>query len=59
MSKISLLLIIAIIVLTVNTKSVEKAVKLANFNKEGPFIFFTKLHIGKGYGQVDVSYRYQ
>lgn len=58
MTKITFLLIITIIVLTVDTKSVEKVVKLANFNKEGPFIFFTKLHIGKGYGQVDVSYRY-
>ena len=58
MTKIAFLLITAIIVGIINTKSVEKVVKLSNFNKEGPFLFFTKLHIGKGYGQVDVSYRY-
>lgn len=55
---IALLMIISIICLVGEAKTVRKTIKLSNFNKEGPFIFLTKLHIGAGYGQVDLTYTY-
>jgi hypothetical protein len=58
MKIIALLIIISAICFVSETKSVRKNIKLSNFNKDGPFIFVTKLHIGAGYGQVDLTYTY-
>lgn len=58
MKILALLVIISIICLLGEAKTVRKTIRLSNFNKEGPFIFLTKLHIGAGYGQVDLTYTY-
>ncbi len=58
MKTIELLIIISAICFLGETKTVRKSIKISNFNKEGPFIFVTKLHIGAGYGQVDLTYTY-
>lgn len=58
MKIIALLIIISAFFLVGEAKTVRKTIRLSNFNKEGPFIFLTKLHIGAGYGQVDLTYTY-
>lgn len=58
MKIIALLIIISAVCLASEAKTVRKTIKLSNLNKGGPFIFLTKLHIGVGYGQVDLTYTY-
>jgi hypothetical protein len=54
---ITLIILIGVFLASADAKMTLKKLKLANFNKEGPFIFVTKMHIGAGHGQVDVTYR--
>ena len=56
---IKLIIIIGICLLPlVQPKKVTKIIKLKDFNREGPFIFLTKMLMGSGNAQVDVSYLY-
>jgi hypothetical protein len=57
--RVLLLLIFYLLATSIETKTVKKEVRLANFYKDGPFIFMTKLHIGAGYGQIDIIYTYK
>lgn len=59
MNKLIFVISITILLTFCEAKSVNKVLKLANFKKEGPFIFMTKLHLGAGGGQMDISYTYQ
>lgn len=56
MKIIEFLVIISAFIIAASAKATRKTIKLANFYKEGPFIFVTKLHIGAGFGQTDVTY---
>jgi hypothetical protein len=58
MNKLILVICVSILLTFCQGKSVDKVLKLANFKKEGPFIFMTKLHLGAGGGQMDISYMY-
>ena len=56
---IKLILIVSLCLLPLALpKKVTKIVKLKDFNREGPFIFLTKMLMGSGNAQVDVSYLY-
>lgn len=57
MRPITIFFIISFVILVAQGKGVEKVIRLRNFNKEGPFIFLTKFHIGAGYGQMDMTYK--
>ncbi len=52
----SFLLIIYALALIASPKLITKTIKLANFHKEGPFVFLTKFHIGSGHGRIDIKY---
>lgn len=58
MNKLILVIAIGILLIFCEAKSVNKVLKLSNFKSEGPFIFMTKLHLGAGSGQMDISYTY-
>ena len=56
---IKALIIIGICLLTQsNQKRVTKHIKLKDFSREGPFIFLTKMQLGLGNSQVDITYKY-
>ena len=58
MNKLILVIAISILLIICEAKSVSKVIRLSNFKNEGPFIFMTKLHLGAGSGQMDISYTY-
>ena len=59
MNMIKVILIIAICLSTFGqSKKIVKKIRLKDFIREGPLIFLTKMQMGTGNGQVDVSYQY-
>ena len=54
--KEGLILTFLLLILTCHSKRVDKVIKIGEFEKEGPFIFFTKLLMGTGIGVIDITY---
>lgn len=57
MKSLALLFLISTILIISLTKSTKKTVRLRYFDKEGPFIFLMKLHIGPGEANINLKYK--
>lgn len=57
MKSLALLFLISTIFIISLTKSTKKTVRLRYFDKEGPFIFLMKLHIGPGEANINLKYK--
>jgi hypothetical protein len=56
--KLLWILVVLLVAGCVSGKKVIKMIKLKDFHREGPFIFLTKIVLGAGTSQVDLSYQY-
>lgn len=46
------------ILTTLHAKRHSKTIRLKDFPREGPYVFLTKMLLGSGQAQVDITYQY-
>lgn len=54
--KIILIIFACLLIGGLQAKRITKTIKLKDFPKEGPFLFITKMRLGSGNSQVDITY---
>jgi hypothetical protein len=47
--------ILLLVILPINSKQAHKTITSSSFEKNG-YVFVTKMHIGAGSAQIDISY---